>query len=92
MPNFSEQQLSEWREHPVTAGVLDLQRRLIRARREAVSQAYLSGTDPARLERDRLECLLLQQMVEDWSEATFADIEAMEKQVDEHEWDKTSGI
>ena len=86
---FSEQQLKEWREHPVTEAMLGLQRQVLEARGQAISSRYLAGMDPAQLEPERQLYQALRQVLEDFEEASAEDVEQWKEQLDEWQRDKT---
>lgn len=90
MPNFSETQISEWRDHPVTSEVLALLAEIHKAQGASLARRYLSGSKPEDLESERLHYRALQQILDDLSGMTAEDIEAWKDQISE--WQRNKAL
>lgn len=88
--NFSEA-LSEWRDNPVTEVLREAMRRVVNRRRQALVQAFLSGS-PVQ-DSDRKALLQVEQWVEDFFEASAEDVQMiMEKNDGKHLGDHPAGV
>lgn len=88
LPDFSQEDLEQWRAAPVAQVMRECLARSIGAQKRQAMEAYWAGKPWS--EADRLSLRRMELVVEDLFEATADDMNAMMEAIDEYERDTTS--